>query len=495
MKLSIFNILVFIWSGILVAENPINLKNNGYLVVSGYRFRVGLYNKNWKHISISSRTAELKQDKLAKDGTGNVKLQFSKLSKIPEGILSASLEGGVEKLMTYTANLQFAQAADLKLIALIMTFKHTRFSVSPIVIDGKKVKLPPPGKLASAFKYRCSKLALPYQEGEIEFSGTLDVRLQEFRSKPGTWQLRILFSPYNGKAVKEAALEFKLRQVPYKGTPIDLRAAANMGFADQTARDGKGGWTDQGPENDLRMLPVGRCRLGAMDFDIIDPTKNKGRSCIVLSGKNSEFSSFTNAASTGNLSYMPVGAYLHMLHAGAYKPKPKVGKIILTYADNSRQIINVRGYIDVGNWWKPVAGKNSDIVWVGENRSSYVGLYRSGWKIQKKPIKKIDFCTSDDTAIWGIVAMSVSAHEPLRGKEIPTYIVAGKDWKPFEYIRDIESGSAMDFSSRLDAPAGKYGPVAIRNGHFEFRDRPGKPVAFLRNKSLRTCLHDGARMG
>ena len=68
--------------------------------------------------------------------------------------------------------------------------------------------------------------------------------------------------------------------------PIPLDQVANMGFADDVAGDGKGGWTDQGAENDLSMLPVGRHRLGGIDFEIIDPAKNNGRSVLTMRAAN-----------------------------------------------------------------------------------------------------------------------------------------------------------------------------------------------------------------
>ena len=56
---------------------------------------------------------------------------------------------------------------------------------------------------------------------------------------------------------------------------------------------------------------------------------------------------------------------------------------------------------------------------------------------------------------------------------------ANQDWKTFTYTHNVKHGSALDFSAKLDAPAGKYGPV-IRNanGNFVFRDRPEKTVRF-----------------
>ncbi|MBS1369609.1 MAG: hypothetical protein HPZ91_06590 [Lentisphaeria bacterium] len=69
---------------------------------------------------------------------------------------------------------------------------------------------------------------------------------------------------------------------------------------------------------------------------------------------------------------------------------------------------------------------------------------------------------------------------PLGSVVRPAYVAApGPEWKAFEYHRNVEKGSALDFSGRLDAPAGKYGPVvAGPDGRFVFRDRPDVPVRF-----------------
>lgn len=67
-------------------------------------------------------------------------------------------------------------------------------------------------------------------------------------------------------------------------------------------------------------------------------------------------------------------------------------------------------------------------------------------------------------------------------RKIPEKYVAreGADWRAFIPKQDVLKGSALDFTSLndIDAPAGKYGPVVVRNGHFEFADRPGIPVRF-----------------
>ena len=53
-------------------------------------------------------------------------------------------------------------------------------------------------------------------------------------------------------------------------------------------------------------------------------------------------------------------------------------------------------------------------------------------------------------------------------------IVEGPGWVPFTYFKNIEAGSALDFSgeSHLDRPAGKHGRVIVKDGHFAFADSP-----------------------
>ena len=62
----------------------------------------------------------------------------------------------------------------------------------------------------------------------------------------------------------------------------------------------------------------------------------------------------------------------------------------------------------------------------------------------------------------------------------PVKIAAGGDWVPVGPSTDVKPGSALDFSSvcGIDAPAGKYGRVVVRNGHFEFEKRPGVEQRF-----------------
>ncbi|MBR1587698.1 MAG: hypothetical protein IJ658_05175, partial [Kiritimatiellae bacterium] len=62
----------------------------------------------------------------------------------------------------------------------------------------------------------------------------------------------------------------------------------------------------------------------------------------------------------------------------------------------------------------------------------------------------------------------------------PVVVKGGPDWIPLDYGKDIEAGSALDFSGMglQDAPAGKYGWLRNVGGHFEFEGRPGARQRF-----------------
>jgi hypothetical protein len=78
-------------------------------------------------------------------------------------------------------------------------------------------------------------------------------------------------------------------------------------------------------------------------------------------------------------------------------------------------------------------------------------------------------------------AIALAAQSPMALVfDEPVTIAAGDEWVPFTPAFDIQSGSALDFSSMglLDAPAGKHGWLRAVGGHFEFANAPGRPVRF-----------------
>ena len=56
----------------------------------------------------------------------------------------------------------------------------------------------------------------------------------------------------------------RMREIIY----LDLSKVANRSLADDVAGDGRGGWTDEGPDKDMRRLPTGDQVIGGIPFRI-----------------------------------------------------------------------------------------------------------------------------------------------------------------------------------------------------------------------------------
>ena len=62
----------------------------------------------------------------------------------------------------------------------------------------------------------------------------------------------------------------------------------------------------------------------------------------------------------------------------------------------------------------------------------------------------------------------------------PDRIAEGAEWVALDFNSMTAPDSILDFSKFTDKPAGKFGPVVIdENGHFTFRDAPGKRIRFF----------------
>ena len=73
----------------------------------------------------------------------------------------------------------------------------------------------------------------------------------------------------------------------------------------------------------------------------------------------------------------------------------------------------------------------------------------------------------------------------------PEYIIkAGKEYSKAVNALDVKKGSVLDFSHRLDAPAGKYGRVTVKNGRFVFEKKPDTPVTFYGTNLVGTSQID-----
>jgi len=353
------------------------------------------------------------------------------------------------------------------------------FLGKPLIVDGKEFlfpeKITKSSTVASFEAVR--KVVLPLKTGILTILAPEPVKLLAADFRPfhhENFALRFAFRPERGELTR-SGLRLDLSFEPYVVFPLALESAANMGFCDVAADDRKGGWTDQGPTNDLHMLKSGEISVPPMKFRIIDPAKNGGKSCLVLGG--------------GGKPYFPRKAVIPadgrmfrtvcLLHALAWPPVvgAAVGTVTVNYRDGHKVSRPVVAGRDVANWWDPIRLKNGLVGWRGHNAESTVGLYLSSFRF---PAGAVDSVTleSNGKSVWMIVAAGASPQE-IRFAEPATY-TAGRnaEWRCFPDSRRIESGSALDFSFLRDAPAGKYGFVRVKDGHFQFEKSP-VPVRFF----------------
>ena len=163
---------------------------------------------------------------------------------------------------------------------------------------------------------------------------------------------------------------------------LDLRPFANVGLR-AGAHEGVRAWTDEG-ENDMRDLPTGRRRFGAIEFDVVDPAKNAGRAVVRLE-PGAEITVPADALAARSLYFMH--ALPHSVPLGTV-----VGVYEVSYADGAVERVHVRNGHEIGLWWgitdnpdtrshrHPVDRRITRVAWQGPNGEwKNVGLFMNGW--------------------------------------------------------------------------------------------------------------------
>ena len=267
---------------------------------------------------------------------------------------------------------------------------------------------------------------------------------------------------------------FLLGDIPQRS--INLKQYANRDFKDDVANDDKGGWSDQGPGNDLRMIKPGKLKFGGINYDIIDADENNGNAVIALAGKKR--TKTLPESMTITLPHDLNACGMSLLHATAWSlPEgTKTAEIIVEYADGSTSRHDLISERDIMNWWGQRSVPNARPAFSSWNIVCNVGLFASHFTLKRNdprkltlrladPVKVRDSEDSMSTAdiMWFIPAITFT-ELPVSFKtysDKPIKITPGKEWIPLDFKSTTVAGSPLDFSFIADAPAGKYGAAKI----------------------------------
>lgn len=276
-------------------------------------------------------------------------------------------------------------------------------------------------------------------------------------------------------------------------TIVDLRKSANMAYADETSADGRGGWSDQGRNNDASAFKFENKVYAGIPFAPLDPQANGDTSVITFA--SDRFPGGVKTTEVDLTRSATHGKYLYLLHTltWGYRFKDVVGYVDLLGKNGQTLTIPVRGSLDIGDWWNANRLPNGfpAATW-SNNAGGIVSLYASKFRLQDDlgELAKITFRSAITDPVWILVAATISEKDyPFPQTQVIT-ITEGEEWglpakrvQPCGVIED----SILDMTSVFPVrPVDETGRVLINpDGLLAFSSAPERPVRFICNTILR----------
>jgi Tfp pilus assembly protein PilF len=209
---------------------------------------------------------------------------------------------------------------------------------------------------------------------------------------------------------------------------IDLTPYANRSLVDDVAEDGKGGWSDQGPDADLRSFPTGDRTFRGVPFKIGAGAK----SIIVLKSSAKPPKSDTPEEVTIPIGYPAEG--LCFLHSAAYTGG-QVALYQIQYADGSTEEIRLRNGENIRDWASKSGGEfiyergtKSYVAWTGSCKMfSPISVLLMQWVNPRPdvPIKALRFAIADGDAVP--ILMGLTAGVKRDAKEAAQNLLKAQD--------------------------------------------------------------------
>lgn len=193
--------------------------------------------------------------------------------------------------------------------------------------------------------------------------------------------------------------------------PIVLSPYANRALYDDVAEDGRGGWSDQGPDADFRAFPTGEQEFDGVPFLIGSGAK----SIVVLASEN--------RPARDNLHFevfVPVGERVegfYFLHSAAYSGG-EVGAYRIQYEDGSTLDIPLVGGKNIRDWASHDTGEfvndedtDTVLAWTGTcKRFKRISAYRMLWVNPRpgEPVKAVGFVNRRKCCVPILIGMTAA---------------------------------------------------------------------------------------
>lgn len=461
----------------LLGMPSLKINKSGEFQIDNLKFGLSYYNDRWDRTAQNSLQSALGFPKIDSTTWVTEGTWRPKGKEVPFSF-TEKLEKVGENELQLTCQISHLETQSTKLVSLDVTIPLSDAAGMSYKVGNATGAFPAELKQVHLLDVNQANLIeIPTAGGTVSIRGNFSAHLQDQRQwNHEFYTFRIGLSHSNG-AHFSAQGNLRIQYQPYRSQAISLEKQANRAFRDDVANDGKGGWTDQGSQNDLAMLTPGQMKAANIDFQIIDPSRNGGNSCLVLSGAKAATGIHS---ATLPLPSHPTFANLYLLHATAWTPAAgaPAGFIVVRYQDGSEKKISVNVGRDVRDWWLPVPLANARIGWSSENSSGPIGLYVSRFPVDPKPIAEISL-QAEDKCLWMIAGITGSPDDIQFSANVSSVIAPGADWVPCDMPVTVAPGGVFDYSQLNDAPTGKYGPIiATPQGHFAFRDRPNERIKF-----------------
>ena len=476
---TIFLLLSLISAVVHATDSAFSSPPGTLVSAEGVPFEIRHWSRNWKSLTRSNKNNPVFPGEFGteEEGRGIVRTGTFRVHEGEFQYLEAKDLASVNRARI-ELHLTSQEPVETGALVLSARFQNRLLKNRPIRINGTEhsfeKKFDPKHPQIWFGKAENRWIEIPLQRGTLRLTGNFSGSWNDDRGwGKQSCELRLNFhSP--DKQYCRADLLVEMSYHPFETRPLDISSAVNMGLRDEVAEDGKGGWGDSGPDNDLRMLPVGRQNFSGFLFDIPDPAKHNGRACINLRGQKRPWLPESARIITPGAK----GSYLYLLNALGWEPvrRTEIGSVTISYTNGRTETRAIFSGEDTANFWNPRSLKNAFAVWKGENPSAKVGLYATRIPLSGDP-EEVTF-RSAGNAVWMIAGATLADADLIPEESGPVVIQAGKDFIPTNQMERVEKGSLLDFSDLLDAPAGKYGFLRVKNGRFEFEKQPGKTVRF-----------------